>query len=252
MTPRLLLLAGVDPSGGAGLTVDAVTAARHGCQPLPVVTALTVQNRHAFTAREAPPAATFAAACAAALADGPVHAVKVGLLGDAAFVAAVAAAVRPLVGTVPIVVDPVLVATAAGPAASAELAAAYRSHLLPLATLLLPNTLELPALGDVAASAAVLRKGGHGNGATSADVLVRRGAADVVFARPRLPVGPVRGTGCALATAIAALLAHGLDLETACRRAGDWLHGLLARLGSAPASGLPRLLPLLDGPPPWP
>jgi hydroxymethylpyrimidine/phosphomethylpyrimidine kinase len=74
-------------------------------------------------------------------------------------------------------------------------------------------------------------------------VLHVRAAAPAVFRRPRLPTGPVRGTGCALAAAIAASLAAGADVRTAVGRAGDWLHALLAVLGPAPTDGLPRELP---------
>lgn len=255
MTPRLLLFGGVDPSGGAGLTVDAVVAAQHGCLSLPVVTAWTVQNRRAFRERHAPPFERWHAALSAALDDGPVHAVKVGMLGDPAMVPFVAAALRPVLGRAPIVVDPVLVSTAPGPEASAAMAHAYREHLLPLASLLLPNRLEAAALLDGAPAAAlatgcgaVLAKDGHGDGEVVDDVLLQRDREPVHFRRARLPVGRVRGTGCALATAIAAQLACGCDLERACRRAGDWLHALLTALGSAPADGLPRPLPLWSPP----
>lgn len=253
MSRRLLLLGGIDPSGGAGLTVDTLVAARHGCHALPVVTAWTVQNRHRFTARLPVPPELWRAALAAALADGEVHAVKVGMLADAGAVALVASALGPLHGQVPIVVDPVLVSTAAGPAASMELAAAYRAHLVPIASLLLPNHAEAAALfgGDATAAlaagcAAVLAKDGHGEGAVVDDTLWRRGGAAVRFGRPRLPVGRVRGTGCALATAVAALLADGAPLATACRQAGDWLHALLRQLGPAAAADVPRLLPLVS------
>lgn len=94
---------------------------------------------------------------------------------------------------------------------------------------------------------AVLRKGGHGEGATAGDEL-HTPTALRTFARPRQAVGPVRGTGCALASAIAARLARGESLATACERAGDWLAALLAALGPADAEGLPRPLPLAAAP----
>lgn len=253
MRPRLLLLGGIDPSGGAGLTLDAVVAARFGVHALPVVTAGTAQNRHRFVARYPIPAPQLAATLTAALEDGPVAAVKIGMLGDTATVAFVAAAMRRLPATTPIVVDPVLVSTADGPDACPELAAAYREHLLPVASLLLPNHLEIAALGGDQPDAwrrfgcrAVLQKDGHGDGASAADVLWQRDGAARPFRRPRLPVGRVRGTGCALATAIAARLADGSPLEAACGEAGDWLHERLRELGPAPPDGLPRLLPLVS------
>jgi hydroxymethylpyrimidine/phosphomethylpyrimidine kinase len=253
--PRLLLLGGIDPSGGAGLTVDAVVAAMHGCLGLPVVTAWTVQNRHRFDSRSPLPPDQLAAALAAALEDGAVDAVKIGMLGSAATVAFVASALRPLVGRVPIVIDPVLVSTVSGLSASTAMAAAYLEHLLPIASVLLPNHAETAAIcgerADAALAsgcAAVLAKDGHGEGAIVDDVLWRRDHAARHFRRSRLAVGPVRGTGCALATAVAAQLAGGLPLETACQQAGDWLHLLLQELGPAPVDGLPRLLPLAGAP----
>src|SRR5262245_32974616 len=110
---RVLLLGGVDPSGGAGVTVDATVAALHGAQPLPMAVAWTVQDARAFRSCEPVAAAAWRAALDAVAAGG-VHAVKVGLVADAATAAAIAAALRPLHARVPIVIDPVLGATAGG------------------------------------------------------------------------------------------------------------------------------------------
>lgn len=254
MTRRVLLLGGVDPCGGAGITADAIVVAAHGCQPLPIAVVLTAQNRHCFTARFAVPAAQWRAALEAALADGAVDAVKTGLLGDAAGIAEVAAALRPIAANVPIVVDPVLSATAGGLAASRAAAAAYRECLLPIAALVTPNHPEAAAIfrGDVreafaAGCPAVLLKGGHAGGAFADDVLSLP-VGDRRFRRARLDVGPVHGTGCALASAIAARLANGEQLAAACAAAGDWLHELLHKLGPAPSNGLPRPVPLASVP----
>lgn len=250
---RVLLLGGVDPCGGAGITADAITASWHGVEPLPIALTLTVQNRHGFVASEQVAEASWCAALAAALADGDVHAVKTGLLGSANAVRRVAAMLRPLHGRVPIVVDPVFSATAGGYDAGRAVVAAYATELVPLATLVTPNTNELAALcGDdarplfAAGCGAVLRKGGHDPGEFSVDVLSRPGAPDVRFSRRRLPVGPVHGTGCALGTSIACGLAVGLEITTAVERAGDWLWARLAALGPASAENLPRTLPFAD------
>ena len=250
MTRRVLLLGGVDPTGGAGITADAIVAALHGAWPLPIAVVLTAQNRRHFAARFEVPAAQWRAALAAALADGEVHAIKTGLLGDGPVIAEVAAALRPLAADIPIVVDPVLSATAGGLPASRAAAAAYTTHLLPLAALVTPNLPEAEALfgGDPASALAtgcraVLRKGGHGTGPFVDDVLSLPGS-EATFRRARLAVGAVHGTGCALASAIAAQLANGVDVARACALAGDWLHGLLRELGAPPADGLPRALPL--------
>lgn len=246
---RVLLLGGIDPSGGAGVTTDATVIALHGAQPLPVVVAWTVQDRRAFRACEPVAAASWRKALDAVVADGGVDAVKIGLVADAATAAALAAALSPLRARVPFVVDPVLGATAGGYAPAGDVAAAYRDLLLPLATVFTPNLPELDAVcgGDpahalAAGARAVLVKGGHGDGPFTDDVLWH-GGSSVTFRRPRLPCGPVRGTGCALASAIAARLAHGEGVPAACEGAGDWLAALLGELGPPRGDGLPRALP---------
>lgn len=251
----MLLLGGVDPSGGAGITADATVVALHGARPLPVPVCLTVQGGRGFRGAEPVPERTWRAALAAVLADGPVQAVKLGLLGDAATARAVAEALSPLAGTAPIVVDPVLSATAGGFAPAQELAQCYRERLLPLASLFTPN---LPELGIVCAgrpehalaagAAAVLVKGGHADGRWAEDCLHAAGQ-QFTFRRQRLDVGAVRGTGCALASAIATRLAAGEGAPLACQRAGDWLAALLQRLGPPAADGLPRTLPWAAVPP---
>ena len=250
MTHRVLLLGGVDPCGGAGITADALVVAAHGAWPLPIAVVLTAQNRHRFDQRFEVPVLQWRAALAAALADGEVHAVKTGLLGGAAAITEVAAALRPIAARVPIVVDPVLSATAGGLLASTEEALAYKNCLLPLAALATPNLPEAEALfgGDpkkafATGCRAVLCKGGHGGGEFVDDVLSQP-ASELHFRRARLEVGPVHGTGCALASAIAARLALGIELEQACALAGDWLHALLRELGPARSDALPRPLPL--------
>jgi hydroxymethylpyrimidine/phosphomethylpyrimidine kinase len=254
VTPRVLLLGGVDPSGGAGITADATVVALHRAEPLPIAVATTEQNRSGFRRCEPLPPGSWCRALHAVLDDGAVHAIKLGLLPDELAVRVAARELRPLNGRVPIVIDPVLSATAGGWTAPAAVAAAYLELLLPLATVVTPNVPELAALGGgpgpllAAGAGAVLQKGGHGDGATSDDVLYERDG-HVLYRRERLPCGPVRGTGCALAAAIAARLAHGAPLASACRAAGDWLAALLRALGPAPANGPPRVLPFGAVPP---
>lgn len=251
--PRVLLLGGLDPSGGAGITLDAAVAALHAALPLPIAVTWTEQNRRGFRRAVPVPTEQWSAALAAVCEDGPIAAVKVGLLAAPATVAAVATALARFAGSLPILVDPVLGATAGGLTPGDELPAAYRRHLLPLATLLTPNLPELARLGLASAeqalaagAGALLLKGGHGEGATSDDLLCCPGRS-VVFSRPRLRIGPVRGTGCALATAIACRLAAGVELAAACGGAGDWLAAVLAAL-PPPTDALPRSLPLHRAP----
>lgn len=252
MTPRrVLLLGGIDPCGGAGITADVRVLAHHQVDGLPVALACTVQNRHGFRRLAAVPADLWQQALAAALADGEVHAIKIGLCGEVAQLVDLAAALAPLIGQVPVVVDPVLSATAGGFAPGSDLVAAYRRDLLPLATVVTPNLPELGALAPAAGSdellrlgsGAVLLKGGHGGGETVVDRLHHVGG-QCDFRHARLPVGPVHGTGCALASALAAQLARGAELDAAAAAAVQFVHACLQTMGPADASGLPRPLVL--------
>ncbi|MBL8732439.1 MAG: bifunctional hydroxymethylpyrimidine kinase/phosphomethylpyrimidine kinase [Planctomycetes bacterium] len=254
MNPRLLVLGGVDPCGGAGITADALVAAHHGARALPVPLVLTEQNRRGFRRAHAVDELVWGGMLDAVLGDGEVHAVKVGLLADAAQLRCLVRRLSPLRGRVPIVVDPVLSATAGGLDAGQALAVAYRDDLAAMGVVLTPNAPELVALaaGDPAVllrrgATAVLRKGGHDEGECVVDELVTA-SGRVAFRRRRLAVGRVHGTGCALATGIASLLAAGAPLATACERAGAWLFAQLEALGPAPAgpASLPRDLPFVQ------
>lgn len=249
MTPRVLLLGGLDPSGGAGITLDAAVVGAHGGAPLPIAVALTEQGLRGFRRAHAVPEAQWRGALDAVLADGPAHAIKVGFVPDVATARALGEALAPLAATTPLVLDPVLSATAGGYAAADALAAALREGLAARAALVTPNLPELALLagGDPRAllavgARAVLAKGGHGDGAHSEDVLWTAGERRS-HARLRLPTGRVRGTGCALASAIAVRLGRGVAVGDACAAAGDWLHRLLVALGPAPAGDPTRTLP---------
>ncbi len=232
----VLLIAGVDSSGGAGLARDLRTLAQLGTPVLCAVTAVTVQSDTQLIASHLMPPQLVSAAIAAALVSGRVTAVKVGMLGSAAIVRAVAAA---LPGTLeaPIVLDPVLASSSGGSLLDAAGRAALSEWLLPRATLLTPNVPEAalllgvpPAAGEAAllqqaqqlrarGARAVLLKGGHATGALATDYLVSASGTQRLATARR--AGSRRGTGCALATAIAAGLAAGLPLAAACQRAKD-------------------------------
>lgn len=246
---RVLVVGGLDPSGGAGITADARVLQVHGALALPIVVALTVQNRHGFRSSVEVEPSLWQAALAAAIADGPVHAIKLGLLASAAQATALAQLLAPLAERVPMVVDPVLSATAGGYQADGSLAAVYRDQLVPMAAVFTPNLPERAAvLGAESPSSvchrgcgAVLTKGGHGHGGQLVDVLTT-GAAEHSFAHPRQPVGPVHGTGCALASSLAAHVAHGRGVVEAADASIAWLQRCLAAMGPAPENGLPRPL----------
>jgi hydroxymethylpyrimidine/phosphomethylpyrimidine kinase len=239
----VLVIAGTDSSGGAGLARDVATLARFGVEALVAVTAVTAQSDREVTAVELLPPALVRAQIGAALATRRPAAVKIGMLGGEAIVAAVAATIPPR-ERVPLVLDPVLAATSGGALLDAAGRAALTALLLPRATLLTPNIPEAAALlGSAPAStvaeiigqgralcalgaAAVLMKGGHSGGPLAVDRLVSCDGTVRDFTGPRLPAEH-RGTGCALASAIAAGLAAQLPLELACERAKEHVTALL-------------------------
>jgi hydroxymethylpyrimidine/phosphomethylpyrimidine kinase len=231
--PRVLVCAGLDPSGGAGLVADLEALAAVGARGWAVATALTAQGPRGARAVE-PATPGMLVAQVEALLDGGrerPRAVKTGMLGSGANAAALARllARRPL-ARVPLVVDPVLAASSGLPLLAAGDARAALEALLARATLATPNWPELEALAGKALGAeeeavraaralpsrAVLVKGGHREGAP-VDLLVR-GRTVVRIAGRRRP-GTARGTGCRLASATAGLLARGVPLEEAVRRA---------------------------------
>jgi hydroxymethylpyrimidine/phosphomethylpyrimidine kinase len=245
---RVVTIGGLDPCGGAGLGADARAAQVCGALALPVATALTVQDRDGMRACEAVASGLLRASLRAALGDGPVHAIKTGLFADAASVGIVAEELEmPGRPRVPLVVDPVLSATAGGWEGGAALVAALRERLIPLATLVTPNLPELERLagGDVARlralGPAVLVKGGHGEREPLVDRLFA-GREVIEFHHPKLARGPVHGTGCVLATLIACALARGEPLAQACERA---IAHLQECLRATPASDDGRPEPLV-------
>jgi hydroxymethylpyrimidine/phosphomethylpyrimidine kinase len=238
--PRILVIAGTDSSGGAGLTRDTATATQLGCRVAPVVTAVTVQTGRALTCVSPVPARIIEAQICAALQDAPIAAVKIGMIGSDEAARAIARCLPP---DVPVVLDPVLKTTSGGTLGSGQSLA----PLLDRVTLLTPNLDEsavlsgrptsdtpgalrrqadaLLASGVHGGPKAVLIKGGHGTGAQSRDHLFSR-CSHEVFTAPRL-AREMRGTGCTLATAIACNLAKGLTVSAACAEAKrtltDWL-----------------------------
>lgn len=221
--PRVLVLGGVDPSGGAGLAVDARMVHARGGVPMLVPSCLTVQNRRGMRSAEPVDAALLDAMLGAAVDDGAPDAIKLGMLWDGATAATVARAIasipppRP-----PVVVDPVLSVTAGGWNGNAALVDVYVHELLPVTRVVTPNLpeLELLANGDPArileaGCGAVLVTGGHAEGDVVEDVLWTGGEA-TRFRHPRIPAGELHGTGCALAAALATGLGAGLDLADAC------------------------------------
>lgn len=235
----VLLIAGCDSSGGAGLTRDVRTLTQLGARALCAVTAVTAQSDHALSALQPMPAELVRAQIAAAFATREVDAIKIGMLATTANVEAVAESL-PLHGAPPVVLDPVLLASSGGALLEAGAVAALRAALMPRVTLITPNIPEAAALlgmpmarsdeqllrqGEALlalGARAVLLKGGHGSGAQCTDLLFSGGQSVLRFSAPRSATLR-RGSGCALASAIAAGLAARLDLQEACARAKQYM-----------------------------
>lgn len=237
--PIALTVAGSDSSGGAGIQADLKTFSAFGVYGASAITALTAQNTRGVTGIHTPPAAFVVDQMRAVLDDLAVGAIKTGMLANAAIVRAVAGelAARP---SIPIVVDPVMVATSGDLLLEADAVDAVRMALIPGARLVTPNLAEAATLtGQVPARtlpemaeqgrmilalgcAAVLVKGGHAAGATAVDVLVQEHGV-LHYDGAWVDTPHTHGTGCTLSAAIAALLASGVALEEAVGRAKDYV-----------------------------
>ncbi|MCJ2179968.1 bifunctional hydroxymethylpyrimidine kinase/phosphomethylpyrimidine kinase [Novosphingobium album (ex Hu et al. 2023)] len=233
--PRILSIAGSDSSGGAGIQADIKTITMLGGYAMTAITAITAQNSLGVTMVEALSPEMVGAQIDACVSDIGVDAVKIGMLGSAAIAHAVADRVEAL--GVPIVFDPVMVATSGALLADSETVAAF-ARLMTLASLTTPNVLELHALGghDVMTSRGIayLAKGGDADGQMVEDRLVMPGCEPVVWAAPRIDTRHNHGTGCTLSSAIATGLGAGLPLEEAIVRGRAFVR---AALESAPGYG---------------
>ena len=228
----VLIIAGLDSSTGAGLARDLAVMADHGIAAWVAATAVTAQDEAGGCIVHPVPAAMVAAQIRAA---GPLRAAKLGMLANADIVEAITAALP----NVPFVLDPVLATSAGVPLLNAAGRAAMIARLVPRAALITPNLPEAAILTGLAPDAgldsiaaaffalrakAVLLKGGHAEGPESVDWLLRPGGDPLRLAALRKP-GTRRGTGCTLASAIAAYLARGGDLASACAEAKHYLSG---------------------------
>lgn len=233
MTDRqhVLVVAGSDSSGGAGVARDVATVSHFGARASLAITAVTAQTHAAVIAVEAMPASLVAAQMRAALVADPIAAIKIGMLATAEIAEAVADVLDEY-EAIPVVLDPVLASSSGARLLSDMGVQCLRRKLLSLSTLITPNLPELGILtgcdtarsdAEIAAQAArlldhgsskVLVKGGHARGPQSIDALYARGAPPRHFASPRHGVA-LRGTGCMLSSAIAAHLALGHAIDAA-------------------------------------
>lgn len=258
--PHVLVIAGSDSSGGAGLTRDVQALEAFGADALAVVTAVTAQSDRRVLAVHPVPPAILRAQIAGAFEAHIPDAIKIGMLVNRENVEAIAGAIEEALkigaGTrnVPIVVDPVLVSSSGGMLLDEDGRRALTERLFPLTALLTPNVqeaatlLQLPLARDGAeldhqaqrlldlGPRAILLKGGHSPEPEAIDRLARRGEPLRRIVSARIQASR-RGTGCALASAIAAQLAAGVGLEAACQRAQAYIAEEIEGGGGARPAG---------------
>lgn len=245
--PVVLVIAGSDSSGGAGIVRDLKVLADLGCEALCAITAVTAQTHGRVVGVHHVPAEIVRAQIRAAFESAAIAAVKVGMLGTSATVGAVADSL-PRDGTIPVLLDPVLLSSSGGVLLDEEGRAEMRARLFPLTTVLTPNIPEAAALCNTPPAASrealvaqarsllamgvrsVLLKGGHAEGAEAVDLLLGVQGGPQWLSSPRLEAH-CRGTGCALASAIAAALANGSTVEEACASAKRYVHAMLSAKG---------------------
>ncbi len=255
MIPTILTIAGSDSSGGAGIQADLKAIAANGGYGASVISALTAQNTRAVTLAEPVSARMLEAQLEAVFEDLHVVAVKTGMLPTPEVITVVARALRRYAPP-HYVLDPVMISKSGYDLIPAESVSALVDHLLPLASVVTPNTHEAGALSgmqpvetlDDAAAAgrrilasgarAVLVKGGHLDHPEAIDLLLTQGHSES-FTAPRLDRRHTHGTGCTYSAAIATWLGHGASLSVAIGEAKRFLteairHGLEVGQGVGP------------------
>ena len=251
--PIVLTFAATDPSGGAGLQADILTLSSLGCHPLSVVTAVTVQDTLGVEDVLSLDAEWVADQARSVLEDMPVSVFKIGMLGSVEAIAAIAEIVSDY-PDIPLVLDPVLASGRGDELASEDMLAAMREMLVPQVTLIAPNSMEARRLAqdetddsddpDLAECARrllemgceyVLITGTHENTPQVVNTLYGREGIVRSDTWQRLP-GSYHGSGCTLASAIAATMAYGLDIEEAVKEAQEYTWQAL-KAGFRPGMG---------------
>ncbi len=259
-TPRILIIAGSDSGGGAGIQADIKTVTMLGGHAMTAITAITAQNTLGVQAVMPVPVEMVVAQITACVSDIGVDAVKIGMIGSAEIAHGVADVLETL--SMPIVFDPVMVATSGAVLADADTIAAFE-RLMRIATVTTPNLPELQALeqslsqreregaaqrrkgeGDADArnvdvplplgEGHLLIKGGHGEGDEIIDRLIGPAGEIASWSAARIETTSTHGTGCTLASAIATFLAQGRSLEASVAGARQFVR---AALRAAPGLG---------------
>ncbi len=244
--PVVLCLSGHDPSGGAGIQADIETIASHQCHAASVITALTEQDTHNVKKLLPQSASSIISQARTILEDLPVKAIKIGLIGHVETAKAISTIVNEY-SALPIIFDPVLAAGGGTVLSNDELIKAIIELLLPRTTILTPNSIEarqlakLDKLQDCGIKLLalgcenVLITGAHEQSTVVSNQLFHNKQSIETYAWDRLPHN-YHGSGCTLASSIAALIAHGLETETAVQEAQEYTWNSLST-GFQPGSG---------------
>ena len=220
MTPRILIIAGSDSGGGAGIQADIKTVTMLGGHAMTAVTAITAQNTLGVQAVMPVPTEMVIAQIKSCIDDIGVDAVKIGMIGSAETAHAVADWLVAL--DVPIVFDPVMIATSGSALADADTIAAF-GRLMSLASVVTPNIPELEALGGQAAVLShgchLVAKGGHAKGNLIVDRLLSPSGPLAELRGKRIDTTDTHGTGCTFASALACGLGQGMPIVAAFTRA---------------------------------
>lgn len=246
MKGRVLIVAGSDSGGGAGIQADIKTVIALGGYAMTAITALTAQNTTGVHGIHDVPAEFVAEQMRLVLTDIGADCIKTGMLHRADVIEAVVETLRDYAPNVPVVVDPVMVAKGGHSLLAPEATVAMRHGIVPLATLVTPNVPEAEALtgitirdeNDAAQAArmiatlgpkAVLMTGGHLAGETVTDFFLHDARIFEVFQNARIETQHTHGTGCTLASAIAAGIAQGMTLRDAVIRARRYVYKAIER-----------------------
>lgn len=240
---RVLIIAGSDSGGGAGIQADIKTVSMLGGYAMTAITAITAQDTQGVHGVWSVPLDGVLKQIDVTLADIGADAIKTGMLGSAALVEAIAEILSEKAGIIPRVIDPVMVATSGDRLVDARAVEAIRSELVPRARLVTPNAPEAEVLTgkavetvdgqrraaekllELGASGALV-KGGHIGGNVITDVL-QTTTGEWFFESPRIPTRSTHGTGCTLASAIASLLAQGASVPDSVEKGREYLMGAI-------------------------
>ena len=251
MEGRVLIIAGSDSGGGAGIQADIKAVTALNGFAMTAITALTAQNTQGVFGIHDAPASFVAEQMKVVLSDIGADCIKIGMLHSPEIVEAVCDTLAAEAPEVPIVVDPVMIAKGGASLLEAEAMEALKSMMIPRATILTPNIPEAEALAGMKAPSieeaedlaralssmgprAILLKGGHREDDEVMDLLMEHGNVTDVYRSPRINTPHTHGTGCTLASAIAVGIAQGMNLRVAVARARNYV---LEAILTAPGYG---------------